>query len=185
MPRVHHRKARKDYPGQGISKGEMYYATKIKTGPRSGMTLRSKTPFKKSQLTQSPFKSAWYAVEEGWHDSDKDAEAIRAAAEELRSAGEEVQSSLDNMPEGLQEGDTGQMMQNRIEMAEAAADDLESLADELDSLEEPEEVEEPEDEDDEDAQAAYDEYQTDLETYENEKDRILEEVEDKLGDMPE
>lgn len=34
MARVHHRKAAKDYPQQGIAKGDMYYYVKIKTGPR-------------------------------------------------------------------------------------------------------------------------------------------------------
>ena len=55
MARVHHRKAAKDYPDHGIAKGDLYYYTKIKTGPRSSRVLRSKEPFKRSQLTSSEF----------------------------------------------------------------------------------------------------------------------------------
>ena len=40
---------------------------------------------------------------------------------------DECQESLDNMPEGLQEGDTGQMLQERIEACESAQSELESM----------------------------------------------------------
>lgn len=64
MPKVHHRKAGKDYPNQGIVKGEMYYTARVKTGPASGMTIWSKDPIPASRLTQSAFKSGWFGVQE-------------------------------------------------------------------------------------------------------------------------
>lgn len=207
MARVYHRKARKDYPASGIEKGDMYYYTKIKTGPRSSRVMRSKTPFKPSQLTTSPFKSGWYAVQEAWEAGDKDAEAIRAAGEALQEIADAATESFENMPEGLQQGETGQMLENRASETENAASELEGLADELEGLEEPDDVDDeafdpsdwaqetstmdPEDvgeflsekeQEHEDRineqQEAHDEYQTELA-------RIVEEAEGYIGEMPE
>lgn len=131
MPRVHHRRARKDYPDQGIQKGDLYYYTKMKTGPRSSRVLRSKTPFKRSQLTNSDYLGELYEIEDDLAAlaSVDDANDI---AERFRNLGQEQQDKLDNMPEGLQEGDTGQMIQERAEACENAADEIETLADSWD-----------------------------------------------------
>ena len=136
MARPEQRKARKDYPREGIKAGDTYWYVKLKM-QRGGRVMRSLTPFKPSQLTQSAFKSAWLSAQEEWEASDRDADAIRAAAEAIAEAGQEAQSSFDNMPEGLQQGDTGQTLENRANTAEAIAGQLESLADELEGLEEP------------------------------------------------
>jgi hypothetical protein len=45
----------------------------------------------------------------------------------IRELGEAAQESKENMPEGLQEGDTGQMLEERYDTCEAAADELEGL----------------------------------------------------------
>lgn len=191
MPRVHHRKAGKDYPDQEITKGEMYYTAHVKTGPASGITIRSKDPIPASRLTQSAFKSAWLSAEEGWCRSGKGAEDISAAAEAIREAGQEAQESFDNMPEGLQQGDTGQMLENRVSEAERVADELDSLADELESLEDPgemDEVEEPEQDAGPDAWAEYEawgQWQEEQDHYQTELARIPEEADSLIGDMPE
>jgi hypothetical protein len=191
MPRVHYRKARKDYPAQGIAKGEMYYTAKIKQ-QRGGITLRSKTPLKPSQLTTSAFKSAYLAAQETWDESGKEAEDIRAAAEAIRDAGQEAQGSFDNMPEGLQQGETGQMLEERANQCESKADELEGLADEMDQLEEPEEADfdqRPEDAaEDEDPDLVNGDGQTYDEVYgdyENELTRIRDEADSLIEDMPE
>lgn len=137
MARVHHRKARKDYPANGIAKGDMYYYAKIKTGPYSSRVIRQKDPIRQSQMTSSPFKQAWFAMEEGLPDVFGDAETIRETGSTIREIGEEVEESYNNMPEGLQEGDTGQMLNERFEGCYSIADELDGLADELESLEEP------------------------------------------------
>lgn len=186
MPRVHYRKARKDYPANGIKKGDMYYFTKLKL-QRGGMVKRSLTPFKPSQLTNSPYSSGTLAVGEGWDAGDKDGAAMRDAAETLREIGTECQDGFDNMPEGLQQGDTGQLLENRASELEAKADELDGLADEYDGLEEPEEMDEPDGDEDSnpDQWADYEAFQDDLDTYSTEKNRLTEEASDVLGDMPE
>ena len=191
MAKVEVRKARKDYPREGIKAGETYYYTKLKL-QRGGQVKRSKTPFKPSQLTNSPFKSGWLAVQEAWEESGKDGEAIRAAAEALTSLGEDTRGSFDNMPEGLQQGDTGQQLEARADACENAASELESLADEFEGLTEPDEEpvrDTPTDEDGEDEdesfQEAYDEWETAKDEYESEVSRIADEADGLIGDMPE
>lgn len=185
MPKVKHVKARKDYPDHGIAKGDMYYYTQMKTGPRSSKVMRSKTPFSQSQLTNSPFKQAWYGVQEEWERGDKDADAITAAAEAIREIGEESQNNFDNMPEGLQQGDTGQMIENRAQEAERIADELDTLAGELNDLEDPGDMEEPEDEKDEDGWEAFEQWQEEHDHYQSELARIPDDAGELIGDMPE
>lgn len=126
MARIKHVKAAKDYPAQGIAKGEMYYYTKIKTGPRSSRVMRSKTPFKRSQLTQSEYLSQLY----DWEDSKAEIGSMEDAqqfADDIRALGEEQQEKLDNMPEGLQQGSTGEMLTERAEACESAAAEIEEI----------------------------------------------------------
>lgn len=194
MARPEQRKARKDYPREGIKAGDTYWYVKLKM-QRGGRVMRSLTPFKPSQLTQSAFKSAWLSAQEEWEASDKDADAIRAAAEAISEAGQEAQNSFDNMPEGLQQGDTGQTLENRASTAEDIAGQLESLADELEGLDEPgEEPVEPLGDlgTDEENDAAQEQYESDLaewqeahDDYQSEIARIVEEADGLIGDMPE
>ena len=119
-------KARKDYPEHGIKKGEPYWWWKFRFGGKHF----SKTPPRRSQLTQSAFYATLWDIEDDVAElaPDEGLEArIAEVAQALRDLGEECQSSFDNMPEGLQEGDTGQMLQERIDACEAAADELESI----------------------------------------------------------
>ena len=95
MARIHYRKARKDYPEHGIAKGDMYYTAQIKTGPRSSRVLRSLTPLKPSQLTTSPFKQGFYAVQEEWESNEtQDHETIRSAASAIRELAEAANEVL-------------------------------------------------------------------------------------------
>ena len=126
MARVHHRKAAKDYPQQGIAKGDMYYYVKIKTGPRTSREMRSKTPFKRSQLTQSDYLSQLY----DWEDSKAEISEMDSAqqfADDIRALGEEQGEKFDNMPEGLQQGDSGQMLEARRDACEQAATEIEEI----------------------------------------------------------
>jgi hypothetical protein len=189
MAKVEKRKARKDYPEHGIKAGEDYYYVQIKTGPRSSKVMRSLKPFKPSQLTVSSFKSAWLSVDEAFSDSPEEGEDIRAAADAIRDAGQEARNAFDNMPEGLQQGDTGQMLEARADKADEVADALEELASEWDDLEEPQEPTEAEpDQADEEAHDAWemaqDEYETARQEFEDEQERIKGEAADLLSDMP-
>lgn len=136
MARVHQRKARKDYPSHGIKKGDDYYFAQIKTGPRSSRTLRSLTPFKRSQLTTSAFLGGLYDFEDSLDAAPRDEslpDTLRSLAEEIRSLGQEEQDKFDNMPENFQQGDTGQMLEERAQNCESWADEMEQAADELET----------------------------------------------------
>jgi len=136
MPRVHHiKKARKDFPASGIKRGDSYYKWSIKTGPAGGQVFRSKTYPKPSQLTLSPFTSELLSIQEEMsgletgnfetaYDLSSTLDDIIGRIDNLR---EETQASLDNMPEGLQQGDVGQMMQERIDNLDSWMSDLQGV----------------------------------------------------------
>jgi uncharacterized protein YukE len=136
MARQVQRKARKDYPEAGIQKGDTYFFAQIKTGPRSSRIIRSKDRIPQSKLTTSAFKSTVYGIEESFdgivHDNGAP-DALKDIAQQLRDLGEETQGSFDNMPDGLQQGDTGQMLEERVSNCEQWADDIEQIADTLET----------------------------------------------------
>jgi hypothetical protein len=205
MPRVTQRKARKDYPIEGIKKGDLYFYTALKL-QRGGIVKRSLTPFKQSQLTNSPFKSGWYSTQEAWDASDRNSGDMTETAEAFREIGAECQNSFDSMPEGLQQGDTGQLLGNRAEESERIADELDELATEFDALEEPDQPNETFDPSQYDADVAemegeeaaefllereteYDELMSDyqglFDEFESEQERLRGEADDLAGEMPE
>jgi hypothetical protein len=130
MPRVTKRKARKDYPNAGIKKGDEYYYWKRKTGPASGVTCRSLTPPTPSQLN-SGFAGEVGELEASLDAAD-DVEGIRSVVEDIRSLQEETQGKFDNMPEGLQQGDTGQLLEERAGQLEEWVSNIESACDAYD-----------------------------------------------------
>lgn len=128
MAKAEKRTARKDYPEHGIAKGDVYYYAQIKTGPRSSKVIRQKEPIKQSQLTSSEYLSRLYDIQERVAEVS-DLESMREIAEELRELGQEQRDKFDNMPEGLQQGDTGQMLSDRADACESAADEIETQID--------------------------------------------------------
>ena len=144
-----------------INKGESYWTW----GFMYGGTYYSKTQPKPSQLTSSEFLSTVYGIQEEideWNPSDvTDVEEfvddIKNRLEELR---DETQDKLDNMPYQLQDADTGQLLQERIEALENALNEFECL-DEL-------EYEEPTDEDVKERIAEDEGIDTDIEGWEDE-----------------
>ena len=136
MPRVHALKARKAYPDIDVAKGDMYYkwSTRMTVGKSYVSRIhRSKTPPSRSQLTSSAFYQAIYSA---FGDTKiNEPQDVRDLAETVREIGQEEQSKLDNMPEGLQQGSTGELLQERIDACETSADELDSLADEWETAE--------------------------------------------------
>lgn len=125
--------------GVEIKKGDSYKWWKFRYG---GKRIRCAAPAchpKPSDLTQSAFLGTLYDIQEtlsegiGTDDLGEMAGALRDAAEQFRDLGGECQGSLENMPEGLQQGDTGQLLQDRSDRCEEIADELESAADEIDT----------------------------------------------------
>jgi hypothetical protein len=127
MPRVTHvKRAQKDNPV--CKAGEPYYWWKFRYGGKR----YSLTPPRPSQLTQSAYYGTVRGLIEQISDYNaeepSDLESLRdEVAGEIRQAGEECNDSKENMPEGLQEGDTGQMLEERYNECESAADELESM----------------------------------------------------------
>lgn len=131
MPRVHHvKKALKD--NRVCKKGEEYFWWVNKTGLRSSVKRMSKTRPKPSQLTTSEFLSEYYSVQEDMQEAQpqsvEDLQSLRDEwAERIREIGEGCRERFENMPEGLQQGDTGQLLEQRADGMESWANDLEGI----------------------------------------------------------
>jgi len=131
MPRVHKvKKSRKEFPG--IPKGSTYYWWKF----RYGGIRRSLTPPKSSQLTQSAHLSEAYSIQEEIEELTVDDVLggidLQEYADQIRQLGENAEESLYNMPDTLQEGDVGQLLQQRSYDMEDWADQMEAIDVEID-----------------------------------------------------
>lgn len=138
--KVHHVKsARKPDPKYGIQVGDSYYWWKF----RYRSIIKSKTYPKQSQLTQSPFLSQMYTIQEDMIETIEFSDTLESDVEciinELRMLQEECESSLENMPEQLQEGSyTGTMLIERIEALDEMINEFEGIECEPDYDDEPE-----------------------------------------------
>ncbi len=155
MPRVNVvKRAQKDYPAHGIKKGQTYYWWEFRYGGKRMSATRPRP----SQLTQSEFLSAWRGFSEQIDDLPLDDglyDALQEIASEIRQLGEEQTDKRDNMPEGLQQGSTGEMLEQRANNAEEWASAIEALED-------------PGDLEDDTDDAAKEEYQEKLEALRDE-----------------
>lgn len=133
MARLHHRKARKDYPAQGIAKGDMYYFAQIKTGPRSSRIIRSLTKPRPSQLTVSEFNGWLGDLQEIEFPAINSIEGLSETAENIREFGQEQRDKFDNMPEGLQQGSTGELLEERAGGCDEWADAIDEAVSEYES----------------------------------------------------
>lgn len=123
MPRVHFVKsARRDYPEQGIKKGESYYWWKFRYASKS----RSKTRPTPRQLTRSEFWITIYDLQDELAQCT-DSSVLEDIVQRIRELSDEQEEKKNNMPDSLQQGPTGELLQNR-------ADELSGWADELDGL---------------------------------------------------
>jgi hypothetical protein len=196
MARQEKRVARKDYPRDGIKKGDTYYYTKLKL-QRGGIEKRSLKPFKPSQLTTSSFKIAFLSAGESFDeamagdDYGSLPQALTDAAEAIRDAGQEARVALLKALGHVVEGDTGQMLEARADGCDSKADELDGLAGDAQDLldNEPNEsdfkVPEGEDEGDEavnDDGLTFDEA---MEAYNESMADLKSQAEDILNDMPE
>lgn len=89
------------------------------------------------EVTTSDYQLSVGEIVYRWQDnydvSEEGRDSLIADLEEIR---DDLQGRLDNMPEGLQEGDAGQLLQERIDCLESAISDLESIDFEIDEDEE-------------------------------------------------
>ena len=155
MTRVHHvNKARKS-PGKcgrcdhRIKKGFPYKWWKFR---RSGKYIRCADPAcapKPKDLTQSEFWSAVFGIQEERFELNTSIEDLESARDnvvgELENLRDEQEDKRSNMPEGLQEGDTGNLLQERFDALEEAVINLQNVDISYDPPEEVEEQDEAED----------------------------------------
>lgn len=183
MARVHHRKARKDYPEAGIVRGDMYYTARIKTGPRSSRVIRQKEQIRPSQLTTSEYLSAVLGLQESFDPATY--QDISDAAETLRAIGQEAQERFDAMPENLQESENAQMLQGRAGSCDEIADRLDELASEWEGLEKPKEPDTDDYAPNDIEQFHMDcaDYQEELRTFENRTEEIPTEAIEALSEV--
>lgn len=132
MARAHFvKKARKDGPeGSGVKKGDSYYWWAFMQGGRGGPKHYSKTRPRPSQLTQSEFLGTFGDIEDeiGALPADDSLEgSVGDIASRIRELGEEQSSKKENMPDGLQEGATGELLQERADKCGEIADELEGI----------------------------------------------------------
>jgi DNA repair ATPase RecN len=130
MPKVTQVTAAKDYPKLGITKGEKCYVWRIRMA-RGGIDCRSKTYPRPSQLNLG------FAGQIGDIELDmgnaSDVDELREFKDAIEELGQQCQESFDNMPEGLQQGDTGQLLEERVSGCESWAGDIDTACDEYDS----------------------------------------------------
>jgi PAS domain-containing protein len=154
MPKVTQVRAAKDYPDKGIKKGEMCYVWRVRLS-RGGVDCRSKTYPRPSQLNFG-FAGRLGDIELDMGNAT-DIEELRSFKDQLEELGEECQGSFDNMPEGLQQGDTGQLLEERANGLSDWASEIDTACDEYDSEIEridnldPEEIEDLDEDADEEA----------------------------------
>jgi len=146
MAKVHFvKKARKAIPHAGIKVGDSYYWWALRMpGSRSGTKRVSKTRPRPSQLTLSEYRGNAYSIEEDVTDAftavaTKDdvtalVDLLNEKASEVRDLGSEQDDKFSNMPEGLQQGDTGQLLESRRDCCESTANYLESAASEIENI---------------------------------------------------
>lgn len=113
-----------------IHKGESYWTWAFMNGPQ----LYSKTRPRQSQLTQSEFMSTYYGIMEqieDWEPEDHDESTLEDFVEDIKSQIEdlrdETQDRLDSMPYQLQESDSGQLLQERIDECDRIVGDLDGI----------------------------------------------------------
>jgi hypothetical protein len=128
MARAHFvKKAQKDYPEVGIKKGESYWWW---AHFRGGRHLSKNRP-KPSQLAGSEFISTLLGLQEVFDAKYDNTEDVKGEVEnvisELESLRDDTQGKYDNMPEGLQQGDTGQLLEQRVEGLDTLIQELESI----------------------------------------------------------
>lgn len=117
--------------GKEIAAGEPYLWWKFR---RSGKYIRcgeTACAPKGSDLTQSPYFGTLAKIQENLKLDGDTLDALESErddlVEQLNSLRDEQEEKLNNMPEGLQQGSTGELLQERMDTLESAVSDLEGI----------------------------------------------------------
>lgn len=120
-------KSRKEFRcskcGEVIPIGSSYYRGKLNFA--HDIIRCAKCKLKPWEVTTSDYVLAVGPIVNEWRKNyGVDEETPEQITADLESIRDDVQERLDNMPEGLQEGDIGQKLQERIDNLETAIDEL-------------------------------------------------------------
>lgn len=174
MIRLHFvKKARKANKNAGIKKGDSYFWWKFRYGPKHC----SKTQPPRSALTQSEFLGTMWDIEDTLAtvgEDDDFASIVDDAKSQLEELRDETQGKLDNMPEQLQQAETGELLQNRVESCDEMISELEGVDTDVEEV-----PEEPEQEKGE-SQEHYDERLEEYETTKTEVSKKRQEVAEEI-----
>ncbi len=100
-------------------------------GGRGGPKHYSATKPRRSQLTQSEYYGTLYDIQDNADSANPDFDDIQSEIDsivgELESLRDETQEKFDNMPDGLQQGDSGQLLESRVSSIDDAISTLESV----------------------------------------------------------
>ena len=129
------KKSRKEYKcskcGNVIPVGSTYYKGEINFGPT--IVRCSNCKLESWEVTTSDYRLAAGEIVYRWKENYGEAEdAIDNIVSDLQNLADDLEGRLDNMPEGLQEGDIGQLLQERIDTLESVISDLECI--DIDSM---------------------------------------------------
>lgn len=131
------KKARRAVPSAGIAVGDSYYWWAFRYGGKH----YSKTKPRRSQLTQSEFLSTICDIEDEISAvSEIDEGNALDFVNRMNDLLSETQNNFDNMKEGLQNGDVGAMMEQRIAGLEQWIAEIEGIDWETTSPEEAQEL---------------------------------------------
>ena len=146
-----------------IKAGESYFEWSFFRGSTHRQHTSHGRP-RQSQLTQSKMRAAYSAMEDledaitelnKGNATIKDlAESIRAAADGIAEARDDHQEGYDNMPPSLQESQSGQDLQEKIDALDGLATELESAASDVEGMTSDGDDEDSEDSEDKKAEAA-------------------------------
>ena len=129
------KKSRKEYKcskcGNVIPVGSTYYKGEINFGPT--IVRCSNCKLESWEVTTSDYQLAAGEIVYRWKENYGEAEdAVDNIISDLQNLADDLEGRLDNMPEGLQEGDIGQLLQERIDTLESVISDLECI--DIDSM---------------------------------------------------
>jgi uncharacterized protein YukE len=193
MPRVNSVAKCRKSPGQcgkcgtEIKVGEPYkfwaFMVGGRGGPRHVRCGKPECAPKPWDLTQSDFWSAVYQLQATEFDGEtaEDLESQRdEVASELENIASEQEDKLSNMPDGLQQGASGELLQERADACRDAAGTLESVDCSVDVEGEPERKD---GESDEDYGKRVDAWRSENEDYKNRLEEIRDELRSALDDI--
>ena len=123
-------KSRKEHKcskcGATIAVGQKYYRGELNFA--KPIIRCDKCKLESWEVTTSDYQKSVGEIVYKWRENfGVEEETAEQLSDELECIRDDLQDRLDNMPEGLQEGDIGQLLQERIDNVESCIDDLTSI----------------------------------------------------------